>query len=129
MQTGSTEVLIADDDVFLRLDLADRLRRRGFAVFRASDADHALKIIEKHPSIAVVFTDLQMPGSMDGLELLHEVARRWPGKRLVLFSGYGHPSSYDMPPGTQFLSKPVSRANLEQVLQNLPKAIVSPVVV
>ena len=63
----SMEVLIVDDDIFLRLDLSDRLSRRGFSVFRASDADQAIGIMEKHPSIAAVFSDLQMPGSMDGL--------------------------------------------------------------
>ena len=74
----ATEVLIVDDDVFLRLDLSDRLRQRGFLVFRAADAAQAIKTMEKHPSIEAVFSDLQISGSMDGLALLREITRRWP---------------------------------------------------
>ena len=114
------EVLIVDDDIFLRLDLSDRLRRRGFSVFRVSDADQAIGIMEKHPSIAAVFSDLQMPGSMDGLALLHEVSRRWPGRRLILISGLNSPSEHDMPPNTLFFSKPLSRLSLDRVIQGWP---------
>ena len=108
-----------DDDVFLRLDLSDRLRQRGFVVFRAADAAQAINTMEKHPSIAAVFSDLQIPGSMDGLVLLREIARRWPGRRLVLVSGWSFPSQQEMPPGTQFLSKPITRTSLDRALQVL----------
>ena len=113
----ATEVLIVDDDVFLRLDLSDRLRQRGFLVFRAADAAQAIKTMEKHPSIEAVFSDLQISGSMDGLALLREITRRWPGRRLVLISGWSSPSQQEMPPGTQFLSKPITRTSLDRALQ------------
>ena len=75
----ATEVLIVDDDVFLRLDLSDRLRQRGFLVLgKDADTAQAIKTMEKHPSIEAVFSDLQISGSMDGLALLREITRRWP---------------------------------------------------
>jgi DNA-binding NtrC family response regulator len=116
---GSPELLVVDDDPIIRLDLADRLQRRGFAVFRAGNADQAIKIIEGHPSIRAVISDMQLPGSISGLELLHEVARRWPGRRLILISGWGSPPAEEMPPDTWFLLKPASRASLDQALEGL----------
>jgi CheY-like chemotaxis protein len=110
------EVLVADDNIFARIDLSDRLRRRGLSVYKAGHAEQALKLMESHPSIGAIFSDLEMPGTMDGLALIHEVYHRWPGKRLVLFSGLNCPPAYEMPPNTQFLSKPVSRADLDRTL-------------
>jgi two-component system, response regulator PdtaR len=116
---NTTELLIVDDDPLLRIDMSDRLRRRGFSVFRAGNADQAIRIMERHPSIAAVLCDLQMPGSMNGLELLREVFRRWPGRRLALISGWSSPSMHEMPPGAQYLRKPVGRADLDGVLRDL----------
>jgi CheY-like chemotaxis protein len=95
---NTTELLIVDDDPFLRIDMSDRLRRRGFSVFRAGDAEQAIRIMERHPSIAAVFCDLQMLGSMNGLELLREISRRWPGRRLALISGWSSPSMHGTNP-------------------------------
>ena len=78
-ERNSIEVLVVDDDLFLRLDMSDRLRRRGFSVFRASNAEQAIKIMAKRPSIATVLSDLELPGPMGGLELLHVISQRWPG--------------------------------------------------
>ena len=111
------ELLIVDDDPMLRMDLADRLRRRGFAVLRASNADQAIRLMESHPSVRAVLSDMVMPGSMNGLELLHVIARRWPGCRLILISGMSSPCADHMPPHTQFLLKPASRAFLDKALQ------------
>jgi len=116
---ASIELLVVDDDVMLRLDMSDRLRRRGFSVFRASDADQAIRMMEKHPSITAILSDIRMPGPMDGLELLHEISRRWPGRRLVLISGYSSPPACELPPGAQFLLKPVTRTALDRVLEDV----------
>ena len=118
-ERDSIEVLVVDDDLFLRLDMSDRLRRRGFSVFRASNAEQAIKVMEKRPSIATVLSDLELPGPMGGLELLHVISQRWPGRRLLLISGYSAPSEHDMPSGTRFLSKPVTPARLDGALQDL----------
>ena len=123
---GDTEILVVDDDLFFRLDLSDRLTRRGFAVFRAANPDQAISIMEKHPSISAIFSDLQMPGYMDGLALLREIGRRWPGRHLVLISGLNSPSQQEMPPGTRFLSKPVTPISLDRTLQDFSESKVRP---
>ena len=84
------ELLVVDDDPILRIDLADRLRRRGFKVFRAANATKP----EDHGALSndpAVLSDLEMPGSMDGLELLHEIFRRWPDRGSILISGWSAP--------------------------------------
>jgi len=113
------ELLLVDDDPLLRLDMADRLHRRGFTVRRARQGDQALRIMEKHPAVRAVFSDLQMPGAINGLELLRLISKRWPGRRLILISGWSSPRSSEMPPGALFLLKPVSRTSLDRVLEGL----------
>jgi DNA-binding NtrC family response regulator len=113
------ELLVVDDEPITRLDLSDRLRRRGFKVFRAANAGQAIRIMDTHPAIQAVMTDLQMPGPMNGLELLHEVYRRWPGRGLILVSGWSAPATDEMPPATQYLLKPVNRISLDRALQAL----------
>ena len=118
-ENASVEVLVVDDDILLRLDMSDQLQRRGFAVLRARDADQAIRIMETHPGARAVLCDQQMPGSMKGPELLHVISNRWPGRRLVLVTGYNSPRAEELPPGTQFLSKPVSRRSLDLALEGL----------
>ena len=79
-------------------------------------------MMEKHPSIATVLSDVRMPGPMDGLELLHVISQRWPGRRLILISGYNFPPDRELPPGAQFLLKPVTRAGLDRALEEVVRA-------
>jgi two-component system, response regulator PdtaR len=115
----AVDVLLVDDDPILRLDMADRLRCRGYRVLRVGSAQQAISIMEKHPSVQAVFSDLEMPG-MSGLELLHLISGRWPGRRLVLISGWSAPSQHDMPAGAQYAQKPVSDTTLDSMLSELP---------
>ena len=121
-EDGPIEVLVVDDDPILRLDLADRLRRRGFAVFRAGNADQAIRTMERHPSVRAVFSDRKMP-DMDGLGLLHLISQRWPGRLLALVSGWSSPANHEMPPGAVFLQKPIRRRDLDSVLRVLAAGI------
>ena len=115
-ENARVEVLIVDDD------LMPRLERRGFAVLRAKDADQAIRIMEMHPGIRAVLCDQQMPGSMEGSELLQEISCRWPGRRLVLVSGWSSLNDDEVPPDTQFILKPVSRRSLDFALEGLKPA-------
>jgi len=118
---GSIEVLVVDDEIMMRLDLSDRLRRRGFIVLRASNADQAIRLLEKHSSVRAVFSDRMMP-DMDGVQLLHLISQRWPGRLLALISGWNAPTAREMPPGAVFLPKPVSGRELDAVLQRLGRS-------
>jgi CheY-like chemotaxis protein len=71
-------VLVVEDDFLLRMDAVDIVRNAGFEAVQAANADEAIAIIEADPNIHVVFTDVQMPGTMDGLKLARFIRDRWP---------------------------------------------------
>ena len=80
-------VLVVEDDFLLRMDAVDMVRAAGFEAVEAGNADEAIAILEARPNIHVVFTDIQMPGSMDGLKLAKFVKGRWPPIKIVATSG------------------------------------------
>lgn len=80
-------VLVVEDEVLVRLDLVSHLEMRGYNVLEAGSAGEAIKIIERDDSIRVVFTDVRMPGDMDGAELARRVRKRWPPTIIVMCSG------------------------------------------
>src|SRR5580704_7318481 len=71
-------ILVVEDDWLTRMSMADLARQARFVVFEAENADEAIRLLELHPDIAIVFTDVQMPGTMDGLMLANAVKARWP---------------------------------------------------
>jgi CheY-like chemotaxis protein len=101
-----TTILIVEDEPLVRLDIVDFFEDRGFRVFEAADAKAALRILESNPAIEIVLTDIQMPGSMDGLKLAHYVRDRWPPTLLIVASGMVKPRAEDLPSSAIFISKP-----------------------
>ena len=98
-------VLVVEDEPFVRLFGADLLEQAGFDVLQASNADEALHLLETHPEVRVVFSDVEMPGSLDGLGLARCICQRWPRIGIVLTSGhYIRPEM--KPRGGSFLAKP-----------------------
>jgi CheY-like chemotaxis protein len=112
-------VLVVEDEALIRMSSADVIRDLGFEVIEAVDADHAVSLLESVPGITVVFTDIQIPGSMDGLLLAAAVRDRWPPIALLVTSGKMRPASSDMPTGAQFISKPYSPLELKEQLHSL----------
>jgi CheY-like chemotaxis protein len=112
-------VLIVEDEFLLRMDAVDMIEAAGFAVAEAANADQAIEILEARSDISVIFTDIQMPGSMDGLKLARAVRGRWPPIKIVATSGHVHVSETDMPAGGRFLPKPYSPAQVTGVLREL----------
>lgn len=80
-------VLIVEDEMLLRMRAVDMVEDAGFTSIEAVDADQAVAILESRSDIALLFTDIQMPGSMDGLRLAHAVHERWPPIKIILVSG------------------------------------------
>ena len=108
-QTQSSDVvsvLVVEDELLTRMDALDFIGQAGFKVFEASSADEAIRMLELHSEIRIVFTDIQMPGSMDGLKLAHYIRRRWPPVLLIVTSGQMTPGADDMPVGSVFVGKP-----------------------
>jgi two-component system, response regulator PdtaR len=116
-------VLIVEDEFLVRMDAVDMVRAAGFDVVEAENADEAILILERRFDIAIVFTDVQMPGSMDGLKLAAAVRGRWPPIRIMATSGLGGVGNEDLPSGSRFLSKPYSTAQINGALRELTAGI------
>jgi CheY-like chemotaxis protein len=112
-------VLIVEDELLLRMDAAEMIGAAGFEVIEAANADQAIEVLEARPDIMVVFTDIQMPGSMDGLKLARAVRGRWPPIKIIATSGRLHVAETDLPEGGRFLPKPYSPAQVTGMLREL----------
>jgi CheY-like chemotaxis protein len=112
-------VLVVEDEFLLRIDAADVIAAAGFEVIEAANADEAIEILESRSDVTVVFTDIQMPGSMDGLKLARAVRGRWPPIKIVATSGLLNVREVDLPEGGRFLPKPYSPAQVTGVLREL----------
>jgi two-component system, response regulator PdtaR len=99
-------VLIVEDEFLIRTASAEAIRDAGFEVLEAADADAAIVILESRSHIRVVFTDIHMPGSMDGAKLAHAIKHRWPPVRIIATSGRVAVETLDLPAGTIFFPKP-----------------------
>lgn len=109
---SSRIVLLVEDDDFVRMLAIDILEDEGFSVLAVATADEAWPILESRGDIGVLFTDINMPGSMDGLTLAARVAERWPRIRLVLTSGRSGLSNHEVPDHGQFVQKPYRQNQL-----------------
>ena len=98
-------VLIVEDEPLVRLTGADLLADAGFEVLEAGNADEALRILEATPVVRVVFTDVEMPGSLDGLGLARHICQRWPSIKIILTSGH-RIRAETIPREGMFLPKP-----------------------
>jgi CheY-like chemotaxis protein len=109
-------VLIVEDDALVRMDVAETIQRAGYDVIEAANADEAIALLESRSDISVVFTDIEMPGSMDGLKLAHAVRKRWPPVKLIATSGHYHINDSDLPSGGRFLAKPYAPEQIARTL-------------
>jgi CheY-like chemotaxis protein len=116
-------VLVVEDEFLIRIHAAEMIEEAGFDVVEASNADEAVAILEARLDIAVVFTDIQMPGSMDGLKLARAVRNRWPPIHIVATSGLVDVRTGDLPDGGRFLPKPYSSAQVIGALHELTAGV------
>ncbi|MBZ9936932.1 response regulator [Mesorhizobium sp. BR1-1-16] len=112
-------ILLVEDDPLLRMATADDLITAGFRVIEASDADQAILILESGIDIQAVFTDIDMPGSMNGLRLAAAVRDRWPPVKLIVTSGHWEPREDELPEGVPFLRKPYAASALVSSVEGL----------
>jgi CheY-like chemotaxis protein len=112
-------VLIVEDDFLIRMHAAEMIADAGFDVVEAASANEAILVLEVRLDITVVFTDIQMPGSMDGLKLAAAIRGRWPPIKIVATSGLVDVRQDDLPEGGRFLSKPYSPEQIVRTLREL----------
>ncbi len=105
-------VLLAEDEELIRFVAAEALRDEGFEVIEATHAEDALASLETHATVIhVLFTDIHMPGTMDGLALAHHTAQSWPWIALLITSGLASPDGSTLPGQSRFLPKPYHPAH------------------
>ena len=112
-------VLVIEDEILVRMDAIDAIEAAGFEVIDASDADVAIAILEQRNDVQLIFTDVQMPGSMDGIKLAHFVRNRWPPIKIIATSGYPKIKEEDLPEGSRFLAKPYAAADIASAIDQL----------
>ena len=99
-------VLVVEDEPLLRFHAVDLIEAAGFDVIEAADADRAIAILMSRFDVKIVFTDIDMPGSMDGLKLAAAVRDRWPPIEIIITSGYATLRPDDIPARGFFFTKP-----------------------
>jgi CheY-like chemotaxis protein len=114
----SAAVLIVEDEPLVRLCAVSMVEEAGFEVVEATNADEAIRILESRSDIRVIFTDIHMPGSMDGLRLAHAVRDRWPPIKIIVTSGRGPVTKRDLPEGGLFFAKPYNPVQVGDVLRD-----------
>src|SRR5947209_12760823 len=116
---SSTNVLVVEDEMVLRMRAVDIVEDAGFTAVEAVSADEALAILESRSDISMLFSDIQMPGSMDGLKLAHAVHDRWPSIKIILVSGQVRLSDTDKPADSRFFGKPLEMKQMITELQEM----------
>jgi two-component sensor histidine kinase/DNA-binding response OmpR family regulator len=115
-QTPLPNVLVVEDEMILRMRAVNIVEDAGFCPVEAINADEAISILESRSDISLLFTDIQMPGSIDGLKLAHAVHERWPSIKIILVSGQVKPSDAERPENSRFFGKPLG---IEQMIAEL----------
>lgn len=105
-------VLVVEDDELLRWSKMIVLQDSGYSVLEASDAGEALTTLEQRADVRIIFTDVQMPGAIDGVRLAHLVSQRWPLLKIIVTSGRMRLHQDDLPKGGVYLMKPYSATEL-----------------
>jgi two-component sensor histidine kinase/CheY-like chemotaxis protein len=123
MASGSSAVvravLVVEDEMLLRMRAVDMVEDAGFTAVEAINADDAIAVLESRSDIELLFTDIQMPGSMDGLNLAYAVHERWPLIKIILVSGQLKLTDNDKPPESRFFGKPLDVKQMIAEMQDM----------
>jgi CheY-like chemotaxis protein len=118
-ESSQPVVLIVEDEELLRVHAANLLEDAGFEVVHAADADAALEILTGRNDVRVLFTDIQMPGEFNGMELAHRVHEQWPNVLLLITSGAAPPLQADIADLGHFLPKPYTPDQVVKEIRDL----------
>jgi CheY-like chemotaxis protein len=110
-------VLIVEDEPLVRMGAVNLIEDAGFEVIEAANADEAMRILGSRSDVRVVFTDIHMPGSMDGLKLAHAVRNRWPPIKIIVTSGRSQVSEQELPEGGRFFAKPYEATQITDTMR------------
>ncbi|PIB93264.1 response regulator [Caulobacter sp. FWC2] len=115
--TAAPVVLVVEDEVLVRMLACDILRDAGYDALEAVDAQEALVLLDARPDVALLFTDVDMPGEINGLGLARLVSLRWPNLPIIATSGAATVDPVDLPPNGRFLQKPYRPSTLIECVE------------
>jgi len=121
--TDRIAVLVVEDETLVRMDVVDQLEKEGFQVLEAANAGEAITLLVNNPSIRVLFTDIDMPGGMDGLMLADAVRKRWPPIKIIITSGHWEMREQDLPVEGRSLPKPYDAQHVAAVARELVASV------
>lgn len=119
MAQKGTTVIVVEDETIVRMDIAMSLEDEGFIVLEASNADEAIGLLNAHAEIRLMFTDIDMPGSMDGLKLAEAVRDRWPPVKIIIASGHRQLRDDLLPIEGKFFSKPYDHGRIISAIREM----------
>ena len=114
-----TVILVVEDEAIIRMGAVQMLEEAGFVVVEAGNANDAIRVLENRNDVRAIFTDVNMPGTMDGMRLARMVRGRWPPIHLVVTSGLISPNDDDLPSGGRFIRKPYDPRHVIATLREL----------
>lgn len=112
-------MLVVEDSALIRMGAVDIVEASGYEALQAADADAAIRILESRDDIDLVFTDVQMPGTMDGIKLSHFIRERWPPVKLLVASGMAIIEESSLPTGSRYFPKPYNEALIVEMMAEL----------
>lgn len=115
-------VLVVDGEPIIRMYASLLVEEAGYLAIEASTADEALAILEQRDDVRILFTDVEIPGSLDGLELVEVVREKWPPIALMVTSGHVRVDPQKLPERARFFRKPYSESEIIRTLKSLPAA-------
>jgi CheY-like chemotaxis protein len=113
------KVLVVEDEPMIRLGMVSSIEDAGYIVIEAANADEAIFRLAQDSEVGMVVTDVDMPGSMDGIRLAHYVRNRWPPIQLLVISGKVGVLPGELPDGARFMSKPYQEPALLNIIETL----------
>ncbi|WP_426128522.1 response regulator [Pararhizobium sp. PWRC1-1] len=122
MAHNGITVLVVEDEIVIRMDITTFLEDEGFTVHEAANADEAIALLNEYPAIKVMFTDIDMPGTMDGLKLAAAVRDRWPPVQIIVTSGHRQLSDELLPVQGRFFSKPYDHSRVISAIREMVAA-------
>ena len=123
MDGSNNVILVVEDDHFQRFAAVSALSGAGFDVREAQGSEEAIDILSVDPTILAVFTDVEMPGDMNGLQLASFITKRWPAIKIIIASGRMNIGRADIPAGSHFFAKPYNSENVARILHEMVETI------
>ena len=116
---GRAVVLIVEDESLVRMMVIELFEDEGFEVLEATNADEALQVFERRNDVSLLFTDVEMPGSIDGYALARWARIHRPAVKTMIVSGRAMPRAGDVPEGAAFVGKPYDHGDVMRRVQSM----------